>query len=231
MISIIIPTFNEADQISNTISKIKKRAEISGYEIIVIDGGSTDNTIELAKAAGVKAIVHTTKSRSSQMNKGAELSKYDILFFVHADSIPPPGFLKLIYKAVITKSLSGCFRLKFDLHHWFLNANSWFTKFNLDVVRFGDQGLFVTREIFEKIGGFDEDLMIMEDQEIIHRIKKHTAFKILDAEIITSARKYRDNGIYKTQFVFYLIWTMFYMGFSQQKLLKTYRKLTLRNKI
>ncbi|MEO8795706.1 MAG: TIGR04283 family arsenosugar biosynthesis glycosyltransferase [Daejeonella sp.] len=231
MISIIIPTYNEADQIVDTIQQIRKNAGNVDYQILVVDGKSCDETVALAESENVKVVICDKKGRAYQMNRGAKASNAEILFFMHADSVPPKNFLELIENSVRESYKSGCFKLKFDQNHWFLKANSWFTRFNLNAIRFGDQGLFVSREIFNRTGGFDENLMIMEDQEIIHRIKKQTAFKILDSEIITSARKYRDNGIYKTQFVFYLIWTMFYMGFSQQKLLKTYRKLILKNKI
>jgi hypothetical protein len=115
---------------------------------------------------------------------------------------------------------SGCYRLAFDQPHWFLRANCWFTRFNLNAVRFGDQSLFVKREIFEKAGQFREDLVVMEDQEIIGRIRRHTRFKVFPRSVTTSARKYRENGIYKLQGVFFLIYFMYQLGFSQEQLVR-----------
>ena len=127
--------------------------------------------------------------------------------------------------------ISGCFRLSFDRKHWFLKANCWFTRFNVNAVRFGDQSLFVTKEVFNKCGGFREDLLMMEDQEIIHRIKKYGKFTVMKAEIITSARKYSDNGIYRMQVIFFRIWLLYYIGYSQERLLKLHRRLISRHKL
>ena len=74
------------------------------------------------------------------------------------------------------KYAGGCFRLAFDYQHWFLKTNCWFTRFDMNAIRFGDQSLFVRKDVFEKCGGFDEKLLMMEDQEIIHRIKKYGKF-------------------------------------------------------
>jgi GT2 family glycosyltransferase len=121
--------------------------------------------------------------------------------------------------------------LAFDHDHWFLKANCWFTRFDVNAVRFGDQSLFVTKEIFKKCGGFKEDLIMMEDQEVIHRIKKHGKFEVMNDAVITSARKYLDNGIFRMQSIFYRIWAMYYLGYSQEQLLKLHRKLIKNHKL
>ncbi len=159
------------------------------------------------------------------------MAKGEILYFLHADSAPPSDFITQILNACSKGFSSGCFRLAFNYYHWFLKANAWFTRFNLNAVRFGDQSLFVTKEVFEKAGGFREDLVMMEDQEIIHRIKKHGRFKVMDDVVITSARKYLDNGIYRMQAIFYWIWLLYYLGFSQKYLLKLHRKLIRKHKL
>lgn len=231
MFSIIIPTYNEADQIAETISRTHAANGKHEAEVIVVDGGSTDNTINTAQKCGATVIKSERKGRAAQMNKGAALAKFDLLYFLHADSIPPNDFTSRILAAYNKEAKSGCFRLAFDHNHWFLKANAWFTRFNVNAVRFGDQSLFATKEVFEKAGGFREDLLMMEDQEIIYRLKKHGKFTVLNDYVITSARKYLDNGVYRMQGIFYCIWVMYYLGYSQEQMLKVHRRLIRKHKL
>ena len=232
MISIVIPTFNEEESIAETIQEIKKRDTANLVsEIIISDGQSTDNTVLVSGNEEVKVFVSPRKGRASQMNFGASKAKGEIIYFLHADSIPPENFSQIIMEAFKNKFTSGSFRLEFDHQHWFLKANSWFTRFDVNAIRFGDQSLFVTKIVFEKCGGFDENLLIMEDQEIIYRIKKYSNFTVMNGAVITSARKYLDNGIYRMQAVFFRIWFLYYLGYSQEKLLKIYKRLIRKSKL
>ncbi len=232
MISIIIPTYNEEENIADTIIEIRKRDTANLIsEIIVSDGQSTDMTIHIASNAGATVIISPKKGRSAQMNYGASIAKEEILYFLHADSIPPQNFTPYILKAIEKDYQAGCFRLAFDYQHWFLKANCWFTRFDVNTVRFGDQSLFVTKDAFEKCGGFDENLLMMEDQEIIHRIKKFGKFIVMNDAVTTSARKYLDNGIYRMQFIFFRIWLLYYLGYSQEYLLKMHKKLIRKTKL
>jgi rSAM/selenodomain-associated transferase 2 len=231
MLSIIIPTYNEADQIGSTISKIHAANGQHQIEIIVVDGGSSDETIKIAKACGARAILSERKGRAAQMNNGAANAKGEILYFLHADSIPPQDFTSKILNACNKGINSGCFRLKFDYEHWFLKTNAWFTRFDVNAVRFGDQSLFTIKDVFEQSGGFREDLLMMEDQEIIHRLKKYGRFRVLNDVVITSARKYIDNGVYRMQGIFYRIWTMYYLGYSQEQMLQVHRRLIRKYKL
>jgi rSAM/selenodomain-associated transferase 2 len=231
MFSIIIPTYNEADQIANTISIIHAANGKHEAEIIVVDGGSTDDTVRIAEQYGATVVTSERKVRAAQMNKGASVAKHNMLYFLHADSIPPNNFATQILRAYKDGAKSGCFRLAFDYDHWFLKANAWFTRFNVNAVRFGDQSLFVTKEVFEKSGGFREDLLMMEDQEIIHRLKKHSRFKVLNDVVTTSARKYLDNGVFRMQGIFFCIWAMYYWGYSQEQMLNVHKKLIRKHKL
>ena len=231
MFSIIIPTFNEAGQITETIDKIKAAKGEHQIEIIVVDGNSTDNTVYIAKSCGATVTISERKGRAAQMNTGAAFATYNLLYFLHADSIPPNDFTTQIVQALKPGVKSGCFRLTFDYDHWFLKANAWFTRFNVNSVRFGDQSLFVIKEVFLKSGGFREDLLIMEDQEIIHRLKKYGKFKVINDYVITSARKYLDNGVYRMQMIFCRIWLMYYLGYSQEHLLRLYKRLIRKSKL
>jgi rSAM/selenodomain-associated transferase 2 len=232
MISIIIPTFNEEDIISNTVRHLLNDTDSAFIEdIIVVDGWSSDQTLINAKSAGARAVLSAEKGRARQMNYGASLAKAPILYFLHADSHPPVGFSLEIIWQVKHGYKSGCYRLAFDYNHWFLNLNCWFTRFNINAVRFGDQSLFVTSEAFKKAGGFNEKLVVMEDQEIVYRLCKYSSFKVLKGTVRTSARKYINNGIYRMQGIFFLIYFMYQLGFSQQKLVSTYRRLINQDKV
>ena len=231
MFSIIIPTYNEAGQVADTIRKTRAANTEHEIEIIVADGGSSDDTFQIATASGASVVISERKGRAAQMNKGARSANGEILYFLHADSIPPQGFTTLISAAMKEGAKSGCFRLAFDYDHWFLKANAWFTRFDVNAVRFGDQSLFVTKEVFIKSGGFREDLLMMEDQEIIHRLKVHGKFKVMNGVVITSARKYVDNGVYRMQCIFYRLWVMYYVGYSQEQMLKVHKRLIRKHKL
>ena len=225
-ISIIIPAKNEVVQLPvllNYLNTVPGKEHIA--EIIVSDGKSTDDTVRIAKLYGAKVVVNEQAGRGRQMNAGAKSATGNILYFLHADSIPPIGFVKDILEKIHSGHVAGCYRLRFDDDHWFLKANAWFTRFNVNAVRFGDQSLFVTKTVFETIGGFREDLIIMEDQEIIHRIRTKGKFAVIAGYVTTSARKYRVNGIYRMQGIFFYIYFAYVVGASQQKLVSIYKKL------
>jgi len=231
MISIIIPTYNEADRIAKTIKRTYTADSNHEPEIIIVDGGSSDDTVRIADQCGATVVKSARRGRATQMNTGASIATHEILYFLHADSIPPNNFTTQILRAYNLGAKSGCFRLAFDYDHWFLKVNAWFTRFDVNAIRFGDQSLFVTKDVFQKSGGFREDLVMMEDQEIIHRIKKFGKFNVLNDVILTSARKYLDNGVYRMQWIFYRIWGLYYLGYSQEKLSHLHRKLIKNHKL
>jgi rSAM/selenodomain-associated transferase 2 len=231
MISLIIPAYNEEGFIGPTVDAALRAAKKDHLtEVIVVDGGSTDATVNEAEAAGAQVIVSPRKGRAAQMNFGARMARGELLYFLHADSVPPEGYTQRIIDAA-DRNIAGCFRLRFDHEHWFLRANCWFTRFDVQAFRYGDQSLFVRRDAFIDSGGFKEELVIFEDNEIIQRLKRTGAFTILPFNVRTSARKYVENGIYKMQGVFYLMWFMYMLGYPQHRLVSTYRSLIRQNKI
>ncbi len=201
------------------------------HEIIVVDGGSVDDTAAKASEAGTLVFQSLKTGRASQMNVGAYRAQGVTLFFLHADTRPPIHFAQAIVKARQAGYDSGCFRLNFDYQHWLLKLHCWFTRFNVDHFRFGDQGLFVSKSTFDAVGGFDESLQIMEDQEIVFRLKQAGKFKVLDQAVITSARKYQSNGVFKTQGIFYLIYLLYTVGFPQKALVRIYQNFFMKDKI
>lgn len=165
MISIIIPAYNEEAHIKATIQQLCEYDTLNLIkEIIIADGGSTDNTMSIAKTEGVKVVVSPKKGRAAQMNYGALFASENIFYFLHADTIPPQNFSSHIIQAIDKGFHAGCYMLSFDCNHWFLKANCWFTRFDVDTIRFGDQSLFVTKEKFKQAGGFCEKHIVLEDQ-------------------------------------------------------------------
>jgi len=224
-ISVIIPAYNEEEFIAETISRVMAMSRNRVEEIIVVDGGSTDSTVQKASKTSAQVVVSPKKGRAAQMNYGAFKAEGDILHFLHADSFPPEDFDLKILNEVKQGNSAGCYRLAFDTDHWLLNFYAWCTRFDIDLFRFGDQSLFIRKDQFWEIGGFREDHVVMEDQEIIKRIKKKDSFTILPERVITSARKYKENGMLRLQLIFTLIVILYKLGFSQQKLVSVYKRL------
>lgn len=223
-ISIIIPTFNEEDNIQKLIYYLKiNSSEANIKEIIVSDGGSEDGTQKLAYDCGAR-VVSGKKGRSRQLNEGAKHASGDILYFLHADSIPPIGFDLEIISRINAKSEAGCFIMKFDNQNPWMKLWGWLTKFTGPYFRGGDQSLFVSQKLFKSIQGFNSSLLIMEDYDIVHRLMKITKFCVIRRWITTSARKYEKVGFLKLQFRFGIIYLMYAVGFTQDSLIKYYSK-------
>jgi rSAM/selenodomain-associated transferase 2 len=230
-ISVIIPTYNEADVIHSLIRYlIKNDTEKYMREIIVVDGGSVDATRSLARSAGADVILSNKPGRAIQMNVGAKHASGDVLYFLHADSLPPQDYLYHIHSAWQNGFKAGCFRLHFDTNHRLLSIYSWFTRLPYRPFRFGDQSLYIDRRLFGNIGGFRGDLTVMEDNEIIGRITRNARFCVMSGYVTTSARKYLDNGILRLQFVFTCVYFMYHMGFSQATIVRFYQKFVRNGK-
>ncbi|WP_207493292.1 TIGR04283 family arsenosugar biosynthesis glycosyltransferase [Aridibaculum aurantiacum] len=230
-ISIIIPTYNEEQELPKLLTYLQQLpGGQSLKEIIVADGGSTDATIALAEQVGATVVVGG-KGRAKQMNAAAKHATGDIIYFLHADSYPPANALAEITKAVKNKIACGCFRLRFNTTSYFLKMNAWLTRFDINAIRFGDQSLFVTRHAFEAVQGFDEAHIILEDQEIITRLRKQFSFTIIPYAVTTSDRKYRENGYVKLQAIFFVIYILYKLNIPQPKLVSLYRKWIRKGKV
>jgi len=229
-ISLIIPTFDEAATIGPLLAYLRPELD-SATELLVVDGGSTDPTPRLAAEAGARVLHSPRKGRAAQLNHGAAHASGAILYFLHADSYPPPGFLADIRRAVAAGTGAGCYRLAFDHPHWFLRLNAWMTRLPLTLFRFGDQSLFVQRELFARVGGYREDLLVMEDQELVARLRRAAPFRLLPRAVVTSARKYLANGVFRLQGIFALIVLLYKLGMSQPRLLRVYRALVRQGKL
>ncbi len=229
MLSIIIPVLNEAGTIEKTLVHLCANCLNKKHtEIIVVDGGSTDKTHSLVNGFAHRrtelslTVHHSERGRAKQMNAGAAVAKGSILYFLHADSLPPKGFDEMIRKEVEQGKKAGCFRMKFDNSHLLLRISQWFTMFNFKACRGGDQSLFLTVDIFNSLGGFNEDFEIYEDCEFIGRIYDRYKFTIIKDYVVTSARRYNTNGTWRLQYHFAMIHLLKWTGASPTKLLRYY---------
>ncbi|HAW78650.1 MAG TPA: glycosyl transferase [Balneola sp.] len=226
-ISIIIPTYNEENSIPDLLKHLFNANKFGDdNEIIVVDGGSSDRTFEIVQSLGFRCIQSDRKGRAAQMNVGAEQSSNDILYFVHADSFPPVSYIDDINESLEMGFQSGCYRYKFDHYPTpLLRINSYCTRFDRIMVRGGDQTLFITRSLFDKLGGFREDFRIMEDYDLIEKIQNTAEFRIIQKDAIVSSRKYEDNGYFRVQIANLTVFMMYFAGASQEMMCHAYSNM------
>jgi rSAM/selenodomain-associated transferase 2 len=193
-ISVIIPTLNEADNLTATLAPLR---DIAGLEIIVADGGSSDSTVTIA-AAGAR-VISARPGRGCQQNVGAAAATGEILLFLHADTLLPTGFAQMLRACLGQQNVAaGAFSLAIDRPGAALNFIAAMANHRAKLLQlpYGDQALFMTREIFRKSGGFPE-IAIMEDFALVSKLRKLGRIKILPATVVTSGRRWRELGIFR----------------------------------
>ncbi len=225
LISIIIPAINEAKHLAKLIPFLLENGGPHIAEIILVDGGSSDDTIEIAQSAGAFVIQSPVRRRSVQMNLGAKSAEGDILYFLHADTFPPPQYAFDIVSYYEEGFPMGCYRFKFDSNKWYLKINNYMTRFDFPWCRGGDQSLYVDKMVFDEFGGYRADYIIMEEYDFMEKARKKYSFKIMPDDILVSARKYDMNGYWKVQWANFIAFRNYKAGKSQQKIFDTYHRM------
>ncbi|TFG15179.1 MAG: glycosyltransferase [Promethearchaeota archaeon] len=241
VISIIIITLNEIENIEKTIEMAKNSAKMSSgsvipIEIIVSDGGSEDGTIEIAKELADKVVIGP-RGRYLQLNTGAKLAEADILLFLHADTLLPKGaILRIVHQLKDPNLIGGGFKknwnwkpyvkrssfLKFMNYFWEAMGN-WLVRVFKSFP--GDNAIFVRKNVFDEIKGF-KPLWICEDFDFSRRLKKYGKHRIIyfPFPVLTSTRRFEKYGFFKVVFMWHLIYFLWRLGMSANRLRVRFNK-------
>jgi len=221
MLSIILPVLNEEASLPDVLASLQYLRQ-QGHEIIVVDGGSRDNSLMLAQQAADKVIV-SQPGRAVQMNSGAELAAGDILLFLHADTALPVG-VERILSEIEGDNFWGRFDVRlsgnrsiFRVIEAMMNLRSRITS-----VATGDQAIFVTSSLFEKVGGYPE-IALMEDIAISKQLRKIVKPVCVRNRVVTSSRRWEDRGVIKTILLMWKLRLYYFLGMSPQKISRMYR--------
>ncbi len=220
-ISVIIPALNEADSIASTIQQATGSAT---GEIIVVDGGSRDATMDIAASAGA-VVLQSESGRAVQMNYGAGEAMGDILLFLHADTLLPNNFQHQILQVMQRPdTVAGAFRFAIDLPGVTARLLEFFTNLRsrLWQLPYGDQAIFVRRMDFNKIAGYPEE-PIIEDVLLIKKLQKLGKIKIAETSVTTSGRRWQELGILKATLINQKIMLGYLFGVSPKLLKSWYR--------
>lgn len=220
-ISIIIPVLNEATQLPKILAI---RDIATNVEIIVVDGGSQDETVEIALKSSVK-LIQSEPGRSRQMNAGAAIATGKIFLFLHADTQLPKQFENLIHQTLCQPTtIAGAFELRIEGDllglRWIERSVNWRSRYLQ--MPYGDQALFLRRDTFEEVGGFPE-LPIMEDFELVRKLRQHGKISIAPAAVITSGRRWQKLGVVRTTVLNQAIILAYFLGVSPFRLRQWYR--------
>jgi len=220
--SIIIPTINESLSIEHSLQKLIPLIK-EGHEIIVVDGGSEDETISICKTYTDKVFI-SKKGRALQMNLGALHATNNILVFLHADTLLPNNVTPLILNA-LNKSDSqwGRFNVKFNNKNFIMSVIALLMNIRSCVTGIvtGDQTLFVKKELFNKINGYKE-IPLMEDIELSKSLKKYSKPICLSASVISSSRRWETNGYLRTILLMWKLRFLYFFGVSANRLVRQY---------
>jgi len=218
-VSVIIPTLNEASSIAGLIQQTRL---VGDCEIIVIDGGSSDGTVERAHAADI--VLSTKSGRANQQNSGAAASSGNVLLFLHADCQLQPGCFDAIAAALENPNcVGGAFRQTIDATGLRYRILEWGNSVRVKLFgwAYGDQGIFVRRETFEELGGFP-DFKLMEDLFFMKCLKKTGKVTLLNHRITVSARRWQKKGIIRQTIRNWALITAAHCGINPNKLARFY---------
>jgi uncharacterized protein len=220
-VSVIIPTLNEAARIEESIA----HARSGDAEIIVVDGGSTDNTAERASRAGAR-IIKASRGRALQQNEGAAAARGTVLLFLHADTRLPKGYVSHVFELFLDpRTILGAFRFKTDSDEPRMRIIEFLANFRSQHLRlpYGDQALFIRKATFERAGGFPR-IPIAEDLVLVKKLSKMGRVGTAEAEAVTSARRWLKLGVVRATVINQFILAGLAMGISPYTLSRIYRQ-------
>ncbi|MDH4155245.1 MAG: TIGR04283 family arsenosugar biosynthesis glycosyltransferase [Nitrospira sp.] len=225
-ISVIIPTLNEEQALGQTLAHLPPSQAL---EIIIVDGGSRDRTLEVAKAFCTNMpsahIVGAPTGRARQMNEGARVSRGDVLLFLHADTQIPHEAPRIIELALANPAVvGGRFDVRFDTHSGWGQLISTFMNWRSRTsgIATGDQAIFVRRHIFERVGGF-ADIPLMEDIDFSRRLKRVGPMAALRHTVTTSFRRWEQQGPLRTILLMWVLRFLYWAGVSPSRLSRWYK--------
>lgn len=221
LISIIIPTLNEEGNIKAVINSIQSH----NIEIILVDGGSEDQTLLIAKSLDIKVVV-SSPGRANQMNTGAMVASGEIVLFLHADTRLPTGFDDMVRRTLAKPGIvAGAFTLHIDAPDWGLRLVEFGVKWrsHLWQMPYGDQAIFLTKDVFQKVGNFPQ-IPIMEDFELMRKLKSLGKIYLLPTPVITSPRRWLKKGILQTTILNQIIVIAYLLGLSPNRICNWYRQ-------
>jgi uncharacterized protein len=222
LISVIIPTYNEADHIETTVARISSAQRV---EIIVADGGSGDQTTERAAAQGAR-IVRAPRGRARQMNAGARAASGSILVFLHADTRLPSDFAEAVRNQLAEDGvIAGAFEFRVDGASFGLRLVERLANWRSRRLQmpYGDQAIFLKTSTFDEMGGFKE-LPIMEDFDLVRRLKGQGRIPILPLQAVTSGRRWKELGAFQTTIINQLVIAGYFLGIPAEALARFYRR-------
>jgi rSAM/selenodomain-associated transferase 2 len=219
-ISVIVPAFNEEKSIAATLMELQC---LKPEEIIIVDGGSSDRTREICQRFGVELYL-SRRGRARQMNFGAQRAAGDVLLFLHADTRLPPSAFEDIRAALQDRRvLGGRFDLQLDSPRPLLKLIGFMISLRsrLSKVGTGDQAIFVRREVFAELGGYP-DIPLMEDVAFSRALKRRGAVACLHSRVVSSARRWEMDGIWRTVVKMWTLKTLYLLGISPIRLKRYY---------
>lgn len=222
-ISVIIPVFNEETYIKSTLNAVFEGKNI---EIIIVDGGSSDQTVAIASSFSPIILIHGEPGRSQQMNLGASKATGEILLFLHGDSRLPSAWDLQIRQAFQKPDiLTGAFKFKVDFSTLSMKIIEQLVAFRSLIFHlpYGDQGIFIRSSTFQELGGF-VNAPIMEDYELMKQVRKKGKIKILNSPVITSGRRWKSGGVIRTTLMNQCIIIAYRLGVSPHRLRSWYKK-------
>lgn len=227
MISIIIPAHNEYINLQRLFSTACFLEHEKLLEIIVaVSPSTTDDTKTLSSISKVKLLICNKKGRAAQMNEASTIANGETLVFLHADVLPPNGFICDILQSFKNNCEAGFFSYRFDKETWFLRLNSSFTAKDGFFTGGGDQCLFIKKDVFEKLGAFNEQQIVMEDFEFFRRMKQQKVrYTIIKNDLVVSARKYECNSYLRVNLSNLILVLLFKLGYPGDKLKTLHNKL------